>query len=438
VHERTAPLTFSGMRDRVAPNQTRLNEIANGIGAPLPTNKKGPIVNLSALLKFCATAVALAFLAGCALLPATRTEQVAAEPTPTPIPTAQIALKPVYQVQRGEVVKTTEFSGRISPVVEEDLFFRRDGRVRTVFAKRNELVKKGDIIADQEIDGLERELRAAEIELERATVTLAEAERNHELDREVAQTLLEMEQIRLDGMEQDRESTRAAIALQAKAVEMAQIAVDRLSSGVNPLLKTDLQRAQYSVEKLKQEIAEAQIIAPFDGKLLSVSLTPGQAVTGYQVVATIADPNTLEVSADLLSEQLKTLTEQMSVTLSLSNRPGTVLHGQIRRLPYPYGSGGGGQTIEEKDKSTRISIEESSADAGYQLGDLVRVIAEVERKDDVVWVPPQAIRNFNGRRFAVVQDGDVQRRVDVKIGIQAEDRVEIEEGLEDGQTVVAP
>ena len=53
-------------------------------------------------------------------------------------------------------------------------------------------------------------------------------------------------------------------------------------------------------------------------------------------------------------------------------------------------------------------------------------------------MPPQAIRNFNGRRFAVVQDGDVQRRVDVKIGIQAEDRVEIEEGLQAGQTVVGP
>ena len=57
---------------------------------------------------------------------------------------------------------------------------------------------------------------------------------------------------------------------------------------------------------------------------------------------------------------------------------------------------------------------------------------------NVIWLPPQAIRNFNGRRFAVVQDGDVQRRVDIKIGIQAEERVEIEEGLQVGQTVVGP
>ncbi len=75
---------------------------------------------------------------------------------------------------------------------------------------------------------------------------------------------------------------------------------------------------------------------------------------------------------------------------------------------------------------------------GYELGDLVRVTAEVEQAANVLWLPPQAIRNFNGRLFAVVQDGDVQRRTDVRIGVEAEDRVEILEGVEEGQTIVGP
>jgi multidrug efflux pump subunit AcrA (membrane-fusion protein) len=116
-----------------------------------------------------------ALLAGCALLPASRSEQAVGDPTPTPIPTTAIALKPTYQVQVGEVVKTSKFSGRISPVVEEELFFRTDGRLRAVFFKRNDQVAQGDVIAELEIDALERELVAAELELERAEVTLAEA-----------------------------------------------------------------------------------------------------------------------------------------------------------------------------------------------------------------------------------------------------------------------
>lgn len=392
--------------------------------------KRHPILILFAVVLITAA------LGGCALLPATRSEQVAAEATPTPIPTAPVALKPVYQVQKGEVVKSTTFMGRIAPVVEEELFFQTDGRLRSVNFKRNDMVKQGDIIAELEIDVLERELKAAELELERAQVTLAEAERNLELDRREAQTRVDMAQIVLKGIDADSRTTKAELAAQQKAVELAQIELERLSGGVSPLLQNDVTRAQYAVEKLNQEIADARIIAPFDGKLLSVSLTPGKAVIAYQPMATLADVTKMEASADLLSDQLESMAEQMPVTLVLSNRPGVTLHGVLRRLPYPYGSGGTGQTIEEKDKSTRVTLKESAAEGEYALGDLVRVTVELERKADVLWLPPQAVRNFNGRRFAVLQDGDVQRRVDVKLGIQAEDRVEIVEGLQAGQTVV--
>ncbi len=395
-------------------------------------------MSTSKLVKAVSAAMVAAMLGGCALMPATRSEQSAAEPTPTPIPTAQVAVKPTYTVQRGDVVKTATFSGRISPEKEEALYFRTDGRIRSVYFKRNEMVKEGDIIAEYEIDALERELTAAELELERAQVTLDEAIRNHDFDKREAQARLERAQITLDGTDSNPQSTRSEVAAIQKDVELAQLDVDRLSAGVSPLLQNDLTRAQYAVEKLKEEIAEAQIIAPFDGILLSLSLVPGQAVTGYAPVASVADDSTMEISADLLSNQLELLAEEMPVTFVLSSRPGKTLHGTIRRLPYPYGTGGSGQTIEEKDKSTRIVIEEPADVGGYELGDLVRVTAEVEQAEGVLWLPPQAIRNFNGRLFAVVQDGDVQRRVDVRIGVEAEDRVEILEGVEEGQTIVGP
>ena len=219
-------------------------------------------------------------------------------------------------------------------------------------------------------------------------------------------------------------------------MELAQITVERLSIGVDPLLINDLIRAENAVAKLEAEIAESQIIAPFEGKLLSVSLTPGQAIEAYRSAVVLANVDDLEVSADLISNQMDKLVEGMGVSLVLVSRPGVVLTGEIRRLPYPYGSGGRGVTVEDLDKTTRILITESATDAGFELGDLVRVTAELERKDDVLWLPPQALRVFDGRRFAVLQDGDVQRRVDVTVGIQTLERVEIEEGLEEGQTVL--
>ena len=54
----------------------------------------------------------------------------------------------------------------------------------------------------------------------------------------------------------------------------------------------------------------------------------------------------------------------------------------------------------------------------------------------MLWLPPAAIRTFQGRDFCVVQHEEGQQRVDVLVGIVTEERVEIEQGLQAGQTVV--
>ena len=143
----------------------------------------------------------------------------------------------------------------------------------------------------------------------------------------VAQKQLEIAQIRLAGIDADRNSTRAEVAAQAKEVELAQIELDRIGTEISPLLTGDSERAQYAVEKLQQTIAESQIIAPFDGLLLSLTLTPGQSVTAYAPVATLADPNQLEISANILSDQLQLLAEGMPVTMEMASRPGQKLTG---------------------------------------------------------------------------------------------------------------
>ena len=41
-------------------------------------------------------------------------------PTPTPLPTPVAVEKPTYTVERGTVVNTLEFTGRVSPVIEQE------------------------------------------------------------------------------------------------------------------------------------------------------------------------------------------------------------------------------------------------------------------------------------------------------------------------------
>ncbi len=46
------------------------------------------------------------------------------------------------------------------------------------------------------------------------------------------------------------------------------------------------------------------------------------------------------------------------------------------------------------------------------------------------------MRAFEGRRFVVVREGERERRVTVKVGIETEDRAEITEGVGEGDVIV--
>ena len=70
------------------------------------------------------------------------------------------------------------------------------------------------------------------------------------------------------------------------------------------------------------------------------------------------------------------------------------------------------------------------------VGDVAQVTITLARKDDALWLPPQAVRAFEGRRFVVVKDGDRQRRQDVKVGIISTDRIEILEGVKEGDVII--
>jgi multidrug efflux pump subunit AcrA (membrane-fusion protein) len=137
----------------------------------------------------------------------------------------------------------------------------------------------------------------------------------------------------------------------------------------------------------------------------------------------------------VLSESLlEELVEGQKATVSISAFPDQTWTGVVRRLPYPYGAGGGTQGLADEDKSARISMQGDLS--SLERGDLAHVVIVLEEKEGVLWLPPEAIRTFQGRTFVIVQEETRQRRVDVKIGIESRDRVEILEGLKEDQIVV--
>ena len=105
----------------------------------------------------------------------------------------------------------------------------------------------------------------------------------------------------------------------------------------------------------------------------------------------------------------------------------------LAALPPPYG------TAENLEETTARFAFNNPADlANFALGDRLVLELIVAQNDDALWLPPAAVRDFQGRNFVVIQEGDTQRRVDVQLGIEGDGRTEILEGVTEGDTVVGP
>ena len=423
-------------------------------------------------------------------------------PTPTPLPTPVVPEKPIYTVETGTVVNALLFNGRVSPVVEEQLAFGRQGTVKTVFATQGDTVSAGDVLAELDITELEKAVLDAEIGLQTAEFNLEKARLEHTetlikaeiaIQKEIlnaqkaaleqASSPLTSKQLALQsaqdgvagaanayqqalndgnadqnfvdslarGLERaeqalltaevaynDQVRALGAVGVDAQIKELdrilSEMEYEKLLLGIAPSYGIEVSKAQAALEEAQGKLSNAKLVAPFNGRLLSISIKRGDQVQAFKAVIVIAQVDALELTANLNATDLAELSIDQPVTIQLRNRPGEPLTGFVRTLPYPYGGGSGsGGDENNEEKVARISIDQ---DVELTLGELAEVTVTLEEKEDVLWLPPAAIRRFQGRRFVVVQDGVAQRRVDVRIGIEIEDRVEILEGVEEGMVII--
>ncbi len=231
--------------------------------------------------------------------------------------------------------------------------------------------------------------------------------------------------------------SRSAVAAAEAALKQAELDYAQAVANADPnsynlrLLALEIEQAQLDIQDLENQIASARLVAPFDGQVLSLNIEAGDAVQAYSTVGVLADPTKLEITAELSSDELSQMALNQPALITLRNRPGETFHGVVRQLPYPYG----GTTVDTgDDTAVHVSIE---GEVEMALGELATVSIILQEKENVLWLPPAAIRTYQGRNFVVIQNPDgSQRRVDVLLGIITDEQVEIVAGLEAGQIVI--
>lgn len=417
-----------------------------------------------------------------------------AEPTPTALPKAPTAIPPTYTVELGPVVKRLQFTARVQPKETADLYFETDGRILNVPFKDGDSVKQGDILAELDVSDLRNELEQRKLEYETAqtvlsntlkgyteTLSMAQLDVNqarlrleiatqqagdaevkltqNDLDRNQRQIdainnsiqqarsafdqagadnaakLLEeaqLERARLQAAYERAVANQTVAKLQVELLQgeltRAQMAYRNVLANVDPNLLSNVERARIAYEGVQRRLSRATLVAPFDGVISQQFARVGSNVRALDPLIKMAKPGEMILGGTLNLIQTSQVDIGAKVTCYFDNAPNTPVTGMVTQFPK--------MPPDATNQTVVISLDE---DIKLEIARLARCITVLGEAQNVLWLPPLAVRTFQGRRFVVKQGEDgMRQRIDVEIGLEADDRVEIKRGLQQGDVVVGP
>ena len=328
--------------------------------------------------------------------------------TPTPYPTK---VRKTYTVGKGDIVIDLELFGQVASKALSTAYFQMNGHVGEVYVQVNDIVKKGQLLADL------TELK----DIQATAITTRDAILRAQINVEIAQ--LTLAKFKAEGRP-DYE-----IQIQEKQIDLAQIDLNEI------LVKYGIDPSTNALDALDAQIAKAKLFAPEDGVIIT-SVSAGRAVSTTTPAFTIGDGKQLEIVVNLTSgesnDQVKDMFEGMEVTISPNDKPDVKWTGKITQLPSPYGTG------SANDQTIHVVLDETPPTEDYKSGDTVTVQVELANKNGVLYLPPAAIRTVGGRTFVIVNGDNGPKRVDIEIGLKTNDKIEILTGLNEGQVVVGP
>jgi HlyD family secretion protein len=276
-------------------------------------------------------------------------------------------------VQRGNVTQVVSSTGTLQAVVTVLVGSQISGTIDKLFADFNTKVKAGQVVAQLNqdkfkaaVDQARANLLAAESNLAKAKVSVVDAQRTLERNRELrkrdimAQSELDAAQTAYDGA-------------------LAQLEVNKAQSA----------QAQAGLNQATVDLNNTVIRSPVDGIVISRSVDVGQTVAASlqaPTLFTIAnDLAKMEVHTNVDEADVGNVTEGQEVSFTVDAFPTRRFRGrvhQVRNAPIAV------QNVVTYDAVVRIDNKELLLKPGMTAN----VQFLVNRKEDVLTIPNMAIR----------------------------------------------
>ena len=223
---------------------------------------------------------------------------------------------------RSNLTVSVTATGTIQPTTQTDISSEMSGVVRSVNVDNNDLIKKGDVLAELDSERYEAQLQSLQASVAGAKARLADAQATLQASD---LTLARQVALQKKGLviTQDLEAARAAQARAAAAISVAE---------------ADIQIADANLELKQLDIDKSKILSPVDGIVLKRAVEPGQTVASSlqaPVLFTLAeDLKHMQLEANIDEADIGTVAAGQNATFTVDAFSGRSFPARIETIEF--------------------------------------------------------------------------------------------------------
>ncbi len=358
----------------------------------------------------------------------------------TPSKTAPTTVK-VVTASSGSLNAKRSVSATISAARDSNVAAQTGGTVSAVLAQEGDQVQAGQVIVKLDDTSLRQSVQSAQLSLQNARINLQQGQRNTGLSGPQLQAAVAAARTNLVKAQAAQRTNEQLFALggvskadlQTSTATLAQAQADLASaqnnlaqngqsgSGSIALLQNQVATAENALAQAQDNLAKANIRAPFSGTLGDVPAQVGASLASGATAFRLVDPNTLRADFKVPPSDVNAL------------KAGTLVN-VVYQGSHSTGRIVSSNSVAGSDRLVPLKARISQAD--IPVGAVAQVSYNVSLGGGVL-LPTTAVQTDDDTTSVFVVEGGQARQVSVTILAESGGRVAVR-GPESGQSVVNP
>jgi HlyD family secretion protein len=357
---------------------------------------------------------------------------------------------PFAKVKRETLVSNLQSNGKVEPLQYALVRVDTAGLVARLPVKEGQRVAQGTELAELSVPGLAAQLAAAQARVETAKAelaTIATGGRRSDLaaiEASLARARLDREAEQrefnaLRRLEEKQAATRQEVEAARGKLRQSELEIEALDrkravlvgSSDRAVAEAKLHEAEADVRLAERRISETVVRSPIAGVVYSLPVRMGAYLNAGDPVASVGVLDRLRVRVYVDEPELGRVAAGLPVNITWDAMPGKQWEGTVEQLPtqvQPLGTRQVGEVLCTIENPGRELVPGTNVNAAIRAS----VIA------NALTIPKEALRRDTSGTGVFALAGSTIRWRAVKAGSASISRVQIAEGITDGDSVALP